>query len=315
MSRFARPRMRNLVQLGHLELLGVTNTDRMRVWCGYAAAIPARQAEVGTAARGGDASRQNRARSEIRRHRTRGGVGGTASRGTGQLMNEGTKISVVIPVYNEAATIGRVIERVLDCGFDTEVIVVDDASTDGTAKFLREFSHPRVQCFFHSVNRGKGAALRLGFAAAKNPYLFVQDADLEYDPRDYAAMIPPLLDGRADMVYGSRFLSGPHRVMFFWHYVANRAVTLLSDMISDLNLTDMETGMKGFVREKLMTLKLTANRFTFEPEITAKAARARWRIYEVPVSYSGRTYEEGKKIGIRDAVTAVCAILYYRFFD
>jgi glycosyltransferase involved in cell wall biosynthesis len=230
-------------------------------------------------------------------------------------MNEGTKISVVIPVYNEAATIGRVIERVLDCGFDTEVIVVDDASTDGTTKFLREFSHPRVQCFFHSVNRGKGAALRLGFAAAKNPYLFVQDADLEYDPRDYAAMIPPLLDGRADMVYGSRFLSGPHRVMFFWHYVANRAVTLLSDMISDLNLTDMETGMKGFVREKLMTLKLTANRFTFEPEITAKAARARWRIYEVPVSYSGRTYEEGKKIGIRDALTAVCAILYYRFFD
>ncbi|HLX05810.1 MAG TPA: hypothetical protein VKR28_09760, partial [Candidatus Binatus sp.] len=119
----------------------------------------------------------------------------------------------------------------------------------------------------------------------------------------------------ADMVYGSRFLSGPHRVMFFWHYVANRAVTLLSDMISDLNLTDMETGMKGFVREKLMTLKLNANRFTFEPEITAKAARARWRIYEVPVSYSGRTYEEGKKIGIRDALTAVCAILYYRFFD
>jgi glycosyltransferase involved in cell wall biosynthesis len=230
-------------------------------------------------------------------------------------MADRTKISVVIPVYNEVATIGRVIERVLDCGFDPEIIVVDDASTDGTSKFLREFSHPQVRCFFHSENRGKGAALRLGFAAAKNPYLFVQDADLEYDPRDYGAMIGPMLDGRADMVYGSRFLSGPHRVMFFWHYVANRAVTLLSDMISDLNLTDMETGMKGFVREKLMTLKLNANRFTFEPEITAKAARARWRIYEVPVSYSGRTYEEGKKIGIRDAVTAVCAILYYRFFD
>ncbi len=230
-------------------------------------------------------------------------------------MAERTKISVVIPVYNEAATIGRVIERVLDCGFDPEVIVVDDASTDGTAKYLREFSHPNVQCFFHAVNHGKGAALRLGFAAAKNPYVFVQDADLEYDPRDYAAMIGPLIDGRADMVYGSRFLSGPHRVMFFWHYVANRAVTLLSDMVSDLNLTDMETGMKGFLREKLMTLKLSANRFTFEPEITAKAARARWRIYEVPVSYSGRTYDEGKKIGIRDALTAVCAVLYYRFFD
>ena len=225
------------------------------------------------------------------------------------------KISVVIPAYNEAGTIGRVIERVLDCGFDAEVIVVDDASTDGTREFLQRFEHPHVRCFFHEVNRGTGAALRLGFAAAQNPYVFVQDADLEYDPKDYAAMIPPLLDGRADMVYGSRFLSGPHRVMFFWHYVANRAVTLLSDMISDLNLTDMETGMKAFVREKLITLKLSANRFTFEPEITAKAARARWRIYEVPVSYSGRTYEEGKKIGIRDAITAVGAILYYRFFD
>jgi glycosyltransferase involved in cell wall biosynthesis len=232
-------------------------------------------------------------------------------------MDPTAKISVVIPAYNEAGTIGRVIERVLDCGFDTEVIVVDDASTDGTREFLQKFEHPHVRCFFHTVNvnRGKGAALRLGFAAATNPYVFVQDADLEYDPKDYAAMIPPLLDGRADMVYGSRFLSGPHRVMFFWHYVANRAVTLLSDMISDLNLTDMETGMKAFVREKLITLKLSANRFTFEPEITAKAARARWRIYEVPVSYSGRTYEEGKKIGIRDAITAVGAILYYRFFD
>jgi glycosyltransferase involved in cell wall biosynthesis len=230
-------------------------------------------------------------------------------------MTERTKISVVIPVYNEAATIGRVIERVLDCGFDPEVIVVDDASTDGTAKYLRQFEHPQVRCFFHEVNRGKGAALRLGFAAAKHPYLFVQDADLEYDPRDYAAMIEPMLDGRADMVFGSRFLSGPHRVMFFWHYVANRSITLLSDMVNDLNLTDMETGMKAFMREKLMLLKLNANRFTFEPEITAKAARARWRIYEVPVSYAGRTYEEGKKIGIRDALTAVCAILYYRFFD
>ncbi len=230
-------------------------------------------------------------------------------------MAERTRISVVIPVYNEVTTIGRVIERVLDCGFDPEVIVVDDASTDGTTKYLREFSHPRVQCFFHTINRGKGAALRLGFAAAKSPYVFVQDADLEYDPKDYAAMIGPLLDGRADMVYGSRFLSGPHRVMFFWHYVANRAVTLLSNMLSNLNLTDMETGMKGFVRTKLITVKLNANRFTFEPEITAKAARARWRIYEVPVSYAGRTYEEGKKIGLRDALTAVCAILYYRFFD
>ncbi len=230
-------------------------------------------------------------------------------------MPEPAKISVVIPVFNEVETIGKVIDRVLNCGFDVEVIVVDDASTDGTRDFLGTFEHPRVRCFFHSVNRGKGAALRLGFAAATNPYVFVQDADLEYDPRDYHVMIGPLLDGRADMVYGSRFIGGPHRVLFFWHFMGNRLVTLISNMVSDLNLSDMETGMKAFVREKLVTLKLSANRFTFEPEITAKAARARWRIYEVPVSYSGRTYEEGKKIGWRDAITAFTAILYYRFFD
>jgi glycosyltransferase involved in cell wall biosynthesis len=231
------------------------------------------------------------------------------------MSDERPAISVVIPVYNEVSTIGQVVERVLNCGFDAQVIVVDDASTDGTREFLQKLNHPRVQCFYHSINRGKGAALRLGFAAARNPYVFVQDADLEYDPRDYHTMIVPLADGRADMVYGSRFLSGPHRVLFFWHYVGNRFVTLLSNAISDLNLSDMETGMKAFVRDKLMALRLSANRFTFEPEITAKAARARWRIYEVPVSYSGRTYEEGKKIGWRDAITAIGAILYYRFLD
>jgi glycosyltransferase involved in cell wall biosynthesis len=230
-------------------------------------------------------------------------------------MTETPKISVVIPAYNEASTIGLVIDRVLNCGYDAEVIVVDDASTDGTAEFLRRFEHPRVKCFFHATNKGKGAALRLGFAAATNPYLFVQDADLEYDPRDYRAVIEPLLDGRADMVYGSRFLGGPHRVLFFWHYLGNRFITLLSNAVSDLNLSDMETGMKAFVREKLIELKLSADRFTFEPEITAKAARARWRIYEVPISYSGRTYEEGKKIGWRDAITAMLAILYYRLWD
>jgi hypothetical protein len=143
----------------------------------------------------------------------------------------------------------------------------------------------------------------------------VQDADLEYDPRDYHKMIEPLLDDRADMVYGSRFLGGPHRVLFFWHYVGNRFITLLSNVITDLNLTDMETGMKAFARDKLMQLKLSADRFTFEPEITAKAARARWRIYEVGISYSGRSYEEGKKIGWRDAIAAAVAILYYRFWD
>jgi glycosyltransferase involved in cell wall biosynthesis len=230
-------------------------------------------------------------------------------------MSDPVRISVVIPVYNEVKTIGEVINRVLDCGFDAEVIVVDDASADGTREFLQNFHHPKVKVFYHTTNRGKGAALRLGFAAASNPYVFVQDADLEYDPRDYHMMIKPLLDGRADMVYGSRFLGGPHRVLFFWHYLGNRLITLVSNAISDLNLSDMETGMKAFVREKLIQLRLSANRFTFEPEITSKAARARWRIYEVPISYSGRTYEEGKKIGWRDAFTAMCAILYYRFLD
>ncbi|MGC1679172.1 MAG: glycosyltransferase family 2 protein [Candidatus Binataceae bacterium] len=233
----------------------------------------------------------------------------------GKIIDQTAKISVVIPVFNEVATIGTVIDRALNCGFDAEVIVVDDGSSDGTAEFLRKFEHPKVRCFFHSHNKGKGAALRLGFAAAANPYVFVQDADLEYDPADYRLMIGPLLDGRADMVYGSRFLGGPHRVLLYWHYLGNRMLTLASNIISDLNLSDMETGQKAFVRDKLMQLKLSADRFTFEPEITAKAARARWRIYEVPISYSGRTYEEGKKIGWRDAVAAIGAIFYYRFFD
>jgi glycosyltransferase involved in cell wall biosynthesis len=228
---------------------------------------------------------------------------------------ETAKISVVIPVYNEVHTIGTVIDRVLNCGFDVEIIAVDDSSTDGSREFLQRLEHPRVRVFFHARNKGKGAALRLGFAAARNPYVFVQDADLEYDPRDYHQMIEPLLDGRADMVYGSRFLGGPHRVLFFWHYVGNRFITLLSNAISDLNLSDMETGMKGFARDKLMQLKLSADRFTIEPEITAKAARAKWRIFEVGISYSGRSYEEGKKIGWRDAIAATFAILYYRFWD
>ena len=228
---------------------------------------------------------------------------------------ETAKISVVIPVYNEIHTIGTVIDRVLKCGFDVEIIAVDDGSSDGSREFLQRLEHPRVRVFFHARNKGKGAALRLGFAAASHPYVFVQDADLEYDPRDYHELIEPLLDGRADMVYGSRFSGGPHRVLFFWHYVGNRFLTLLSNAITDLNLSDMETGMKGFVRDKLMQLKLSADRFTFEPEITAKAARAKWRIFEVGISYSGRSYEEGKKIGWRDAIAATFAILYYRFWD
>ena len=225
------------------------------------------------------------------------------------------KISVVIPVYNEINTIGLIIERTLKCGFDTEVIVVDDASTDGTREYLKKLEHPQVRRFYHAENKGKGAALRLGFAAAQNQFVVVQDADLEYSPEDYRGLLAPLIDDRADMVYGSRFLAGPHRVLLFWHYVANRLLTLITNVVSNLNLNDMETGMKAFRREKLAALTLSANRFTFEPEITIKAARAGWRIYEVPISYSGRSYEEGKKIGWRDAFTALAAIIYYRFFD
>ena len=226
---------------------------------------------------------------------------------------ETVQISVVIPAFNEVNTIGEVIRRVLECGFESEVIVVDDASTDGTRDYLKQIEHPKVRCLFHTVNRGKGAALRTGFAAARHPFVLVQDADLEYDPRDFHLVLEPLIDGRADMVYGSRFMGGPHRVMFFWHYVGNRLLTLISNMTSDLNLSDMETGMKAFRRDKLMTLKLRADRFTFEPEITCRAARARWKIYEVPISYSGRTYQEGKKIGLSDAFAAIAAIIYYRF--
>lgn len=230
-------------------------------------------------------------------------------------MDEAVSISVVIPAYNEAATIAEVVRRVLNCGYDVEVVIVDDASTDGTRDALKQIADPRVRCFYHAVNRGKGAALRMGFAAARKPIVIVQDADLEYDPRDYGRVLEPIIDGRADMVYGSRFLGGPHRVLFFWHYLGNRFLTLLSNAVSDLNLSDMETGMKAFRREKLIQLKLSADRFTFEPEITCKAARAGWVIYEVPISYSGRTYDQGKKIGWRDALAAITAIIYYRFAD
>jgi glycosyltransferase involved in cell wall biosynthesis len=224
-------------------------------------------------------------------------------------------VSVVIPTYNEVATIERVIERVIAANSKAEVIVVDDASTDGTRELLKRYNHPQVTIVYHDVNCGKGAALRSGFSRAKTSYVFVQDADLEYDPQDFTAMLQPLIDGRADMVYGSRFLGGPHRVLFFWHYVGNRLLTLISNMITDLNLTDMETGQKAFLRSKLMDVRLSANRFNFEPEITAKAARSGWRIYEVPISYSGRTYAEGKKIGWQDALSALWAIFYYRWFD
>jgi glycosyltransferase involved in cell wall biosynthesis len=221
------------------------------------------------------------------------------------------KLSIVVPVFNEAATILSSLRRVQDAPYAKEIIVVDDGSTDGTRDVLATISDPTIRVFFHTRNLGKGAALRTGFAQATGDYLVIQDADLEYDPDDYGILLEPLLKDQADVVYGSRFLSGPKRVLFFWHMVGNQLLTLLSNMTTNLNLTDMETGYKAFRIEVVRKLDLQSNRFTIEPEITAKVARLRCRIYEVPISYHGRTYEEGKKIGWRDAISAVVAILRY----
>jgi glycosyltransferase involved in cell wall biosynthesis len=227
------------------------------------------------------------------------------------------KISVIIPVYNEKSTINEIIARVRAVDLEKEIIVVDDGSTDGTSEQLAEIDSQfeEVNVLSHQENRGKGAALRTGFAAASGEVFIVQDADLEYDPREYETLLVPILDGRAEVVYGSRFLGGPHRVLFFWHYLGNRFLTLLCDALSNLNLTDMETCYKLFKKEVLDDIQLKSNRFGFEPEFTMKIAKKGFRVYEVPISYSGRTYEEGKKIGWRDGLAAVFAILWFRFFD
>ena len=193
-----------------------------------------------------------------------------------------------------------------------EVIVVDDGSTDGTRELLEKLDRPRVRVHAHGVNRGKGAALRTGFALATAPYVIVQDADLEYDPAEYGVLLEPLESGSADVVYGSRFMSGrPHRVLYFWHSLGNRGLTIASNMLTDLNLTDMETCYKAFRREVIQSLDLEEDRFGFEPEVTAKLARARLRVYEVGISYYGRTYADGKKVGWRDGVRAIYCIVKY----
>ena len=227
------------------------------------------------------------------------------------------KISVIIPVYNEKSTITEIIARVRAVDLAKEIIIVDDGSTDGTSEQLVEIGSKfeNVSVLSHQKNRGKGAALKTGFASASGEIIIVQDADLEYDPRDYEMLLIPILDGRADVVYGSRFLGGPHRVLFFWHYIGNKFLTLLCDALSNLNITDMETGYKVFKKEVLDDIKLKSNRFGFEPEFTMKIARKGFRVYEVPISYSGRTYEEGKKIGWRDGLAAIFVILWFRFFD
>ena len=231
-------------------------------------------------------------------------------------------VSIVIPCYNEVATLEQVIDSVLGVlAAEKEVIIVDDGSTDGTAELIRNKLESRVdRVIFHDRNQGKGAALRSGFAVATGDVILVQDADLEYDPRDYARLLAPILEGRADVVFGSRFIGGEsHRVFFFWHSVVNRALTLLSNMLTDLNLTDMEVCYKVFRREVLQQIEIEEDGFGFEPEITAKVARLGCRIYEVGVSYAGRTYSEGKKIGWRDGLRAMWCILKYnlrlRLFD
>jgi glycosyltransferase involved in cell wall biosynthesis len=221
-------------------------------------------------------------------------------------------LTVVVPCYNERATVETLLRSVLDSPWVAEVVVVDDGSTDGTRDILAALDEPRVQVHLHDVNRGKGAALRTGFALATSDYCIVQDADLEYDPSEYGELLGPLEAGLADVVYGSRFVSSrPHRVLYFWHSVGNRFLTLLSNMFTDLNLTDMETCYKAFRREVIQSIEIEEDRFGFEPEVTAKLARSGCRIYEVGISYSGRTYDEGKKIGWRDGVRALVCIVKY----
>lgn len=233
------------------------------------------------------------------------------------------KLSVVVPIYNERDTVRTILARVLATPHDKEVILVDDGSTDGTRQVLAEIEAetlPGVRVIYHTVNQGKGGALRTGFAAVTGEIVLIQDADLEYTPDDYPVLLKPILDGKADVVFGSRFLGGgTHRCHLFWHYVVNKGLTLLSNMLTNLNLTDMETCYKVFRREVADRLNIESKRFGVEPEVTAKVARmnfngAKCRVYEVPVSYFGRDFAEGKKIGVKDGFEAVWCILKYNLF-
>ena len=230
---------------------------------------------------------------------------------------ERVRLSVVVPAYNEARTAERLLRRVAEVDLDTEIVVVDDGSTDGTRELLRKLEDEGLidTLVFHEENAGKGAALRTGFQRATGDVVVVQDADLEYDPFELPMLLEPILRGQADAVYGSRFLGGPHRVLYFWHSLGNRVLTLMSNMFTDINLTDMETCYKMVRRDLLRTLPLSASRFGIEPELTARLAQAGARIYEMPISYHGRSYAEGKKIGWKDGVSAIWSILRYNVFS
>lgn len=251
-------------------------------------------------------------------------------------MNQGVprnKVSVIIPVFNEKATIAELVRRVQSVGIDKEIVIVDDYSTDGTRDVLRQIvsstegqpdspgqsapttlSSGYVRVFFQERNRGKGAAVRRGIEEARGDLILIQDADLEYDPRDYGALLDPIDRGMADVVYGSRFLGGPHRVLYFWHLVGNKTLTLISNMFTNLGLTDVWTCYKVFRREVLQSFELKENRFGFEPEVTAKVSHGRWVVFEVPISYNGRTYAQGKKITWRDAFRAIWCVVRYGVF-
>jgi glycosyltransferase involved in cell wall biosynthesis len=224
------------------------------------------------------------------------------------------KLSIIIPVYNEAGTILEVVKRVQETPYDKEIIVVDDCSTDGTVEILKRIEGDRMIVLFHKFNQGKGASIRTAMTRTTGDFVIIQDADLEYNPSEYPRLLSPLLEGKADVVYGSRFLGGPHRVLFFWHALGNRIITILSNILTDLNLSDMETGYKAFRSEIIKKIEIKSNRFGFEPEITAKIAKMGCRIYEIPISYWGRDYTEGKKISWKDGLAAIYWIVRYNLF-
>ncbi len=223
------------------------------------------------------------------------------------------KLSIVVPIYNEEKTLREILKKILDQPLDKEVILVDDGSTDGTREILRTLDHPEVRVILLPENRGKGAALRAGFREAAGEIVIVQDADLEYNPEEYPSLVRPIEEGVADVVFGARFLGGPHRVLYFWHYCGNKLLTLITNILFNINLNDMETCYKVFRREALEGVEIKSDRFGFEPEITAKMVKSGQRIYEIPISYFGRTYEEGKKITWKDGLVALYTLLRFRF--
>lgn len=224
------------------------------------------------------------------------------------------KLSIVIPIYNERETLETLIAKVNSVDYDKEILLIDDFSSDGTREVLKRYENKEnFQVLYHDHNQGKGAALRTGFSNVNGDIIIIQDADLEYNPADYGTLIEPILDGRADVVYGSRFLGGPHRVLFFWHSIGNMVLTTFSNMLTNINLTDMETGYKVFTKKVNDTLTFKCDRFGFEPEFTAKVAKNNFRIYEVPISYNGRDYSEGKKITWKDGVAAIWYIIKFKF--